>query len=217
MLVTHELFRRSWKEIKKGYLFNIPLNSMQDSVTLCVLSTRNSSTFLTSVAILTPRPPMLSRRTFAACSWAYHQEECVQTLTVILLISLSSVHHRIFIFMSIDLDSALFVWSLCSYGAPRLKLRGRACAGRLALLLRAPTYVYRSWWVSVWPAMALPRILSLCSVLLVARQVFAESGELERLEQPLEPERGELQGIQVSFRMWLINLNYGTGKLTCII
>ena len=48
--------------------------------------------------------------------------------------------------------------------------------------------------------MALVRILSLCSVLLVARQVLAQSGEPAEqplVEQPLELERGELRGIQV--------------------
>lgn len=58
-------------------------------------------------------------------------------------------------------------------------------------------YIARGW---VWPAMALVRILSLCSVLLVARQVLAQSGEPAEqplVEQPLELERGELRGIQV--------------------
>ena len=46
--------------------------------------------------------------------------------------------------------------------------------------------------------MALARILSLCSVLLVVRQAFSESGDsAEQLETPLEPERGDQLGIQV--------------------
>ena len=65
----------------------------------------------------------------------------------------------------------------------------RACAGR-----REARFVVAC--VRVW-AMALARILSVCSALLVVRQVFAQSGDPEQLEQPLEPERGELQGIQV--------------------
>ena len=41
--------------------------------------------------------------------------------------------------------------------------------------------------------MAQARILSVCSVLLVVRQAFGESGELEQLELPLEPERADLR------------------------
>ena len=87
--------------------------------------------------------------------------------------------------MSIDLDSTLFLWR-----APLLNCALAQGAGRLALLRACGGG--RSW-----SAMALARILSVCSALLVVRQVFAESGDLEQLEQPLEPERGELQGIQV--------------------
>jgi hypothetical protein len=59
----------------------------------------------------------------------------------------------------------------------------------------------------VWKgsAMALAHILSLCLVLLVTRQVFSESGDSEeQLQTPLEPERGELLGIQVTYKLPLI-------------
>ena len=97
----------------------------------------------------------------------------------------------------------LFLWR-----APQLC--ARACAaqeGSLFVIVRAMRArsargsgrrLYSWGWV--WPAMALVRILSLCSVLLVARQVLAQSGEPAEqplVEQPLELERGELRGIQV--------------------
>ena len=94
----------------------------------------------------------------------------------------------------------LFLWR-----APQLCARACAAQGgslfvhAIALCVRVAREDLgaRGW---VWPAMALVRILSLCSVLLVARQVLAQSGEPAEqplVEQPLELERGELRGIQV--------------------
>ena len=117
----------------------------------------------------------------------------MQTLTVILLISLSSVHHRSFyIHRSLLHNTVLYghfvPMAPAAVARSRLRMRlayvyvhggnNNACVERVAMVL--------------------VRILSLCSVLLVAKQAFSESGDsAEQLETPLQPERGDQRGIQV--------------------